>query len=168
VRMLRLFIKSFMYGNIITVVLRISMGVLFLFSGAVKIIDPGTFARVIIQYDIIPEVLVPYPAIVLPVLEIMLGGMLVAGYRIRASSLISMALMLMFSIFITVNVVRGQNFDCGCFELNRIGIGINENISVKLVLRDLVMLAIFAAVYQARRHLFSVDSIIEKKRLRQI
>ncbi|MFC1671253.1 MauE/DoxX family redox-associated membrane protein [Spirochaetota bacterium] len=161
-------IKDISYGNRITAAIRIVMGLLFVFSGFFKVIDPEAFSKIIIMYDIIPLVLVPYCAIVVPVLELLLGILLVAGYKVKASAFISMILMIMFSIFIAINIYRGASFDCGCFELNRLGLGFDETLSIKLVIRDIILLLLFLIVFRAKRNVFSLEGIIEKASLKDI
>jgi putative oxidoreductase len=157
------FARSVVYGNLLTATLRVLCGLLFLYSGIFKVLDIEGFGRVVDMYSILPPVLVPYVAIVLPPLELMLGAMLTAGYRIRAASCLSMLLMVVFAAAILVNIARGANFDCGCFELSRFGIP--ERIGWPLVLRDAVLFAVFGLILQARRHLFSLEYYLEKRTL---
>jgi len=161
-------LRDILYGNRITSVIRILLGIMFLFSGYFKILDLDSFSKVIVLYDIIPEFLAAYPAIIMPFLEVILGLFLVFGYKVRASAFLSAGLMLMFAVFIAINVARGKNFDCGCFELGRLGIGINENVSIGLVIRDLVLLLCFAVLFRVREHVWSIQDIFDRVRLRNL
>lgn len=162
-QLIKNFINNILYGNFITSLLRIFMGLLFIYSGFFKVLDPGNFAKVIILYDIIPEILASYAAIVIPFLELMIGILLLSGYRIKATSLLSSLLLIFFIIIISINVYRGNTFDCGCFELNQFGI--NEEIGIPLVTRDFVFLFMQILILYAKRHPFSIDKIIEEKNL---
>lgn len=94
---------------------RLVAGILFFYAGISKIPDPGNFARAIYSYDLLPDQLINLTAIVLPWLEVVAGGCLVLGKKIRASAWILLALTLIFMVAISVNLLIGKNFDCGCF-----------------------------------------------------
>lgn len=156
------------YGNRITTVIRIMTGFLLLFSGLFKAADIETFGRTIAQYKILPETVLVYPAMIIPFLELIIGSLLMIGYKIKAASFVSIVLMLMFTVFILINVIRGEKFNCGCFELGRLGIGINETIGMHLVVRDLVFIILYWIVFNAKKHCFSLENYIETKKLKEI
>ena len=158
--------KSFLYGNRTIALLRILLGAMFLYSGYFKVLDFASFARTIDLYGLVPGVIIPYVALTIPVLELILGLLLVSGYQVRPAAFISLLMMLVFSAAISINLAWGKTFDCGCFELGRFGI--SENISYRLVLRDLVMAAVFYLVFNAKRHFYSLENLIEKRRLRHV
>ena len=160
--------NDFIYGNSITVILRIVLGSMFIFSGIFKVIDLETFGEVVARYGLLPLSLVPFAAIVMPFLELIVGFCLLIGLKIKASSLISIVLMLVFTIAIGYNVIRGENFDCGCFELQRLGIGLDESVSISLVIRDLIIIGLFLFVFRAERHLCSFDNYLENTGLKDL
>ncbi len=161
-------ITSTLYGNLLTTAVRIFLGVLFLFSGIIKIVDPEGFALVVARYDILPGALVPYAAVLVPALEAAVGFLLVIGYRVRASALIGIALMAAFSVFIGINIARGRRFDCGCFGLERLGLGIGETVGPWVLARDLLFMAGFFLLFRAGRHLLSIENFLEKNRLQNL
>jgi putative oxidoreductase len=161
-------INSTRYGNWLTTSVRIFLGAMLVFSGAVKIVEPDAFSRVIALYDIIPVSLVPYAALGVPALELLLGLMLCAGSKVRAASCLSALLMAAFVVFIAVNVVRGKQFNCGCFDANLFGLDLAERVSPWLVLRDLVFMAGFMLVFGAERHLGSLEHLMERTRLKNL
>ncbi|MBN2040169.1 MAG: DoxX family membrane protein [Spirochaetes bacterium] len=162
-RHIKNFITNTLYGNSITAMLRIFLGLLFIYSGFFKALDPGNFARIILQYDVFPEILAPYGAIVMPFLEMVIGILLLSGFRIKSTSLLSSFLLTFFIIIISINVYRGNTFNCGCFELNRFEI--SEEIGIPLIIRDIVFLLMQLLVLCAKRQPFSIDKIIEEKNL---
>ncbi len=164
----RRFIQYMKYGNPGTAVIRIGLGAMFIYSGIVKELDPGTFAGVVERYNMVPADMAPYIAIILPVAEIVIGTCLVLGIRVRASALVSMALMVVFITGISVNLYRGETFDCGCFHLNRLGLDLQENISPGIVLRDLGIFFLFLYIFIAERHLFSIEAMRERLRLKNL
>jgi putative oxidoreductase len=120
-------------------IFRILLGILFLYSGTMKSLDPIAFDKIIKMYEILHLELIPYAAIFLPFIEIITGLFLIIGYKIKASSIILSIMMILFGIFIGINVYRGNYFECGCLELKKIGIGIDEDISIKLIFRNIIL-----------------------------
>ena len=160
------YITGIFYGNSLTFILRILCGMLFLYSGFFKVLDLENFGRITMMYNILPAVFIPYTAIIVPVLELTLGVLFLFGYKIRAASFITVLLMLLFMVFIGINIARGNTFDCGCFELSQFGI--KEEIGTPLLVRDAVILAVVAVLFYAKKHLYSLESLIEKIRLKNI
>ena len=54
-------------------------------------------------------------ALLLPFLEILLGGYLIIGLYTRAAAWIAALLLLVFDAAIASAVVRGMTLNCGCF-----------------------------------------------------
>ncbi len=165
---LKAYCSDFLYGNKITSVFRILVGVLLLFAGIPKIFDPPAFGAVIMQYEIIPGPLVPYAAILLPYIEILIGMNLVIGFRLKATSLIGMTLMAAFIYGIAINLYRGRTFDCGCFNFETLGFIISEEIGPLSIVRNAVMLFVFFVLFRAHRYRFSVDGLLDKMHLKNI
>ena len=74
------------------------------------------FAQEIANYQLAPG-LAPYGAMLLPAIEIVLGGALILGSRRwRAGAAVGLVgLLLVFTGAVLTAVVRGINIDCGCF-----------------------------------------------------
>ena len=117
------------------VVLRIVLGLVFVYAGYVKLRDPWQlFAAGIAEYDIVPMWAATFLARTLPVFEILLGVTLAAGLLPRTSSVIVSALLLVFFSLMVRAFAQGKEISCGCF-------GPNEMISWKTLVRDGSMLA---------------------------
>jgi len=87
----------------------------FLVAGVLKIVDPIGFARSIVDYDLIPEVVVPAIAVVLPWWEVGAAALVIVGpWRLGG-----LAVLLGLSVtFLTLGVItfaRGLSPECGCF-----------------------------------------------------
>jgi uncharacterized membrane protein YphA (DoxX/SURF4 family) len=159
-------ISNIKYGNRLVTAVRIFLGVLYIYSGFFKALDISGFAKIISLYDILPQALIPYTAIIIPFIELVTGLFLLIGLRIKASAFISILLLAVFTIAITINVVRGNTFNCGCFELERFGI--TEKVGVPLIIRDTVLLLLSILVCNAKRHFYSVDNFLEEDDLSNI
>ncbi|WP_162459160.1 MauE/DoxX family redox-associated membrane protein [Desulfosarcina ovata] len=129
---------------------KIILGIVFLFSSAGKIIDPGAFAAIVANYQLLPPQLVTATAVVFPWVEALCGLALVCGWLDEGAALL-IGLMMVAFIGITIyNGYRGLDIACGCFSLSA-----REPSSILWnTLRDLAILA--AAVWvladSAHRH----------------
>ena len=108
--------------NIITQFSRIFVGILFIISGLIKLNDPIGFSYKLAEYFSEPVFNMPYfvpfalgIALFLVILEVVLGIMLLIGYKTKFTiwSLLILIVMFTFLTFYSAyfNVVK----DCGCF-----------------------------------------------------
>ena len=119
--------------------LRWFMGGLFVFASYHKIIDPAHFAKIIYGYYLFPEVSINLIAIVLPHVELFCGLALILGIYPRSAALMINLMLFGFIIAIGVNLIRGHEFDCGCFSFNEQGYGSSAE---GLLLRDILYFAL--------------------------
>jgi putative oxidoreductase len=94
---------------------RIALGALFIFAGATKAYDPGTFAIEIERYNLVPWMPAALASIYLPWLEIILGVLLIVKRFERGALLLIGCLLLVFTFALASATVRGLGIDCGCF-----------------------------------------------------
>jgi uncharacterized membrane protein YphA (DoxX/SURF4 family) len=112
--------------------LRIVLGLIFIFAAIEKIITPENFSVSIANYKILPVELINIPAITLPWIELVSGLLLLLGIWVKENSAIIIFLLIVFTIAIIISLFRGLNIDCGCFGTiygSRIGLmKVTENI----------------------------------------
>ncbi len=130
------------------VLIRVLLGVIFIYASYDKILDPGKFARDIANYHIIPFGLENLIAIILPWLELFIGIGLIAGLMVDGSSMISGGLMTIFILFILQATLRGFNIECGC------GLKEGEMVGWNKILENLVFLGASYLVWQRQQKLF--------------
>jgi len=94
-------------------ILRFSLAAMFIYGGVMKLFDPKSFARVISSYDIVPEILLPFVAIGLPLLETVAGIALL--FDVRGSLAVISGLLGMFVFVLGYGILSDLNVDCGCF-----------------------------------------------------
>ena len=94
---------------------RLVLGVTLIVAGWLKVTSPVASARAVRAYQILPYDLAGYVGYALPVVEILVGLLLVAGLFTRASAAVGALLMLAFIIGIISAWARGLSLDCGCF-----------------------------------------------------
>jgi uncharacterized membrane protein YphA (DoxX/SURF4 family) len=118
---------------------------MFLVASVHKIADPADFAKIIYGYQLLPKDVINLFAIILPFLELISGAALLAGVYPRSAALIINLMLSLFIIGITINLLRGHTFDCGCFAM---GASSHQSAAGVLLVRDLACLA--AGVYVMR------------------
>jgi cytochrome bd-type quinol oxidase subunit 2 len=92
-------------------------------------------------YNLFPEVLINLIAIFLPFVELISGLSLLIGIYPRSAALIINGLLLAFILILTINIIRGHEFDCGCFSAEKAG-------SPKMmVVRDVIYLIMGLQVF---------------------
>ncbi|HLW33983.1 MAG TPA: BT_3928 family protein [Aequorivita sp.] len=132
---------------------RIIVGALFIISGLVKLNDPVGFSFKLQDY-FAPEVLdlgflVPYSlliAIVLVIIEVLLGISLLLGYM-RRFTLWALLLMIVFFTFLTFySAYFNKVTDCGCFG-DAIPLTPWESFSKDIVLLVLILILFFGRKY---------------------
>jgi uncharacterized membrane protein YphA (DoxX/SURF4 family) len=96
-------------------VLAIIIGGIFIYAGAVKVVDPVTFARDIGNYQMLPWQIGVWLALYLPWLEIFCGLALMTRILYRGGVFILTALMALFIVVTIIAKARGLDISCGCF-----------------------------------------------------
>jgi Methylamine utilisation protein MauE len=96
--------------------LRLIMGAIFITAAADKIFNPAAFAKVIFNYQLLPDFLINLSAIVLPWLEFILGFSLMIGLWLPGTVVLVNALLLAFLGALVFNLARGLDIHCGCFS----------------------------------------------------
>lgn len=87
------------------------------YAGVSKALDPSEFQKAIDRYNLVPYPVTAAAALYLPWLEICLAAALLlplAAAR-RASSVVVLGLMLVFTTAYVSTLARGLNIECGCF-----------------------------------------------------
>jgi uncharacterized membrane protein YphA (DoxX/SURF4 family) len=104
--------------NVLVLVLRVAIGAIFLVAGASKIGHVNVFATEIAGFRIVPQPLVAPLAVLLPFVEVLLGGYLIVGLYTRVAGWIAAVQLAIFAAAIASTVVRGMAVSCGCFGPN--------------------------------------------------
>ena len=127
------------------------VGLTFVVASLHKIAHPAAFAQVVYSYALFPAFTINPVAIVLPYVELVAGLALMTGVYPRAAAGIVSALLVAFALVIAINLLRGHNFDCGCFPtfITRL----YADTPVSMLIRDAVLLmaALPVAFFRHRR-----------------
>jgi len=114
----------------LSLALRLFLGAVFVYAAYLKLKDPWVvFAMSIDSYKLLPEWGVLAVAKTLPWFELGLGLLLISGYGLRWSGLVTTLQLLAFFSVMLRSYLMGLEIDCGCF-------GPGEALTWKTLVRD--------------------------------
>ncbi len=128
-------LKHLLNSDWTELLLRWAFGMIFIYASYHKIADPAAFAKVIYGYGLFPGISINLIAIIIPFLELITGLALISGTYVRSATLILEGMLLAFIFVISVNLIRGHEFDCGCFSLGEAG---QTSSALQLLIRDIL------------------------------
>ena len=104
-----------------SLVVRLGLGCLFLWSSLPKIRQPYDFLSSVYNYEIVGPRLGVLVAMTLPWAELLVGVCLVGGIFVSGALLVSIAMAAMFIFVIASALYRGLAISCGCFSASGAG-----------------------------------------------
>jgi len=137
----------------LTIRVQIALGAIFVAAAIPKITDPPSFAHMIYNYRILPAGLINITALTMPWVEILAGLALILGVWARPARWLIAAMLVTFILAISLNLVRDNAIDCGCFDVSAANLTHDERIRDMwmVILRDIGMLVMVAQLWFAER-----------------
>ena len=132
-------LKSVLQNSWVELASRWILGLTFLYASYSKILSPADFAKIIYGYGLFPAPLINLIAIIIPFLELVSALALILGIYTRSAAILLNVLLVAFIILISINLIRGHEFNCGCFALEN---SADEVSSSSTILRDVIYLAL--------------------------
>ncbi|MGI9262356.1 MAG: MauE/DoxX family redox-associated membrane protein, partial [Woeseiaceae bacterium] len=94
-----------MLDPLIVKAISIGLGLMFLLAGYHKLADGAQFRITLLEYQVLPESLVPVASRTIPVVEILLGGAWLLGYyNAGITATASAALLGIYALAIGINI----------------------------------------------------------------
>jgi rhodanese-related sulfurtransferase/uncharacterized membrane protein YphA (DoxX/SURF4 family) len=124
-------------------IVRILVGLFFLFSGAVKLVDLQSFRDAIVMFDVLPKQFINITTVTIPSAELVCGLALLLNSFKRAALSILTFLVAVFITAIAVNLLKGRSFECGCLGFLKI----TDDISWFSVLFDSGILTVIVLLF---------------------
>lgn len=94
---------------------RLVVAAVFLYAAVPKLLDPAGFAQDISNYNLLPNDVVGYVAVLGPVMEVVVALALVAGVEAKGAALVAAAMLAVFAAAMGQAMARGIDLSCGCF-----------------------------------------------------
>ncbi len=116
---------------------RVIVGGVFIYASLDKLANPQAFAEVIHHYRIVPNILLHPSALLLPMVEFVVGAALVLGLGRRGAALIMAVLLVVFMGGITSALARNLDISCGCFNTDG-----GHAVGISLLWRDFILLVL--------------------------
>jgi uncharacterized membrane protein YphA (DoxX/SURF4 family) len=128
--------------------LRVLLGLVFVYASLDKIADPAGFARIVYQWQILDPVASNLIAVTLPWVELVAGLLLVIGAWKRDAAAVVAVMLVVFIVAAGLVLARGIDVDnCGCTSVAAAGTTPSwppewmRGVGWYLITRNLVMLA---------------------------
>ncbi len=145
----------------IGLLVRFYLGWLFLAACWHKLLQPAAFALDVATYQLLPLALVNLFALVVPWIELLVGGLVIIGYRTRAAMLLIALLMMSFLIALLYALFLGLDMSCGCFASQ--SAAAEDAISWATVARDVGWLALSLYALFFDRNPIGIERILIRK-----
>ncbi|WP_327085769.1 DoxX family membrane protein [Nonomuraea sp. NBC_01738] len=143
-----------------TTVARLVLGGVLIAAGALKIGDTSQSVMAVRAYQLLPESLADMVGHVLPILEIVLGVLLVVGLMTRLAAVGGGLLMLAFVFGIAWAWGHGYKIDCGCFGGGgQLGKGVEPSYLID-ILRDFGLVVLGAWIVRFPPGRFALDGAL--------
>ena len=113
--------KNILQNSWIELAARWILGLTFIYASYHKILVPADFAKIVYGYDLFPNGAINLIAIVLPFIELIAGLALILGIYPPSAALIINGMLVAFIIVLSINLIRGHEFNCGCFSTKESG-----------------------------------------------
>lgn len=101
--------------DIVGLVARLVLGGIFVVAGLLKVGTLEGSAAAVRAYQVLPFEFAGYLGYALPIIEIMIGVLLILGLFTRVSAILLSFMLVAFIIGIVQAWARGLTIDCGCF-----------------------------------------------------
>lgn len=114
-------VKNALDNSWIELASRWILGLTFIYASYHKILAPADFAKIVYGYDLFPPAVINLIAIILPFIELVAGFALILGIYPRSAVLIINGMLIAFIVVLSINLIRGHEFNCGCFSVKNAG-----------------------------------------------
>ncbi|MDD4051921.1 MAG: DoxX family membrane protein [candidate division Zixibacteria bacterium] len=148
--------KKFLSNDYLTMLCRLFIGGLFIYSALDKIVHPEQFARIVYNYHLVPSVLINLFALAFPMTEFIGGVCLIFGLFYTGTRNYFGLLMIVFIFAIGINVIRGVDLECGCFTVSSKA----KSAGIGLIVRDLALFIPGILLFFSKSRRWMLDNLI--------
>jgi len=148
-------------SSLLLLITRLFIGFVFVYAGFIKAVEPAeNFRGLLAEYTIIPYVLIPLVAFIMPWVELIAGLFLMLGFAARPSALVLSFLSLGFMAVLLLSkwILGFSPASCGCFGEGGIQLTVNQ-----VLFLDLFNCLLGLKLFLTRSHLWSLDGFLSKR-----
>jgi uncharacterized membrane protein YphA (DoxX/SURF4 family) len=142
----------------VSITARIVVGLVFIAAGWAKLrTEKSAFLRAVLAYDLLPRFFAPAFAASLPLLEVVIGLMLVFGLLVQFVTWIGIALLVVVTGAVVLALIQKKGISCGCF-------GPKEKVTPirwSIVTRNALLMLMLSVVLLKGVPFFALDSILQ-------
>lgn len=139
----------------IFLILRVGLGIFFVWSGLIKVADLDAFTEAVFNYQILFPPYDGYAAYFVAWLEVIAGLATVIGRWGARGGLLAIAGMLAaFNIALGIAASKGLNINCGCFGSSEEATNYPLHIGLNILLLALTVLLLWREFTARSKHLF--------------
>ncbi len=138
-----------------SLITRFIIGILFFVSGFSKLLNITDFLISLAKFTTIPGFLISYIAHILPILEAILGILLIGGILLKWTTRGIFILMLIFTIIVFLEYINGNIINCNCFVKL-----INITINIYSLNRNVILLTISFILMKNYTSILSFDDLL--------
>ncbi|MGI8915237.1 MAG: MauE/DoxX family redox-associated membrane protein [Chloroflexota bacterium] len=120
----------------VQLVLRLTLGLVFLVSALTKLRDPSAFVRGVLDYQVLPRPLARVYGWLLPLIELSTALLLLSGFFLAVGAGLTVLMVVSFTVAIVINAARGRAPACHCFGESQV-----SRVGWHTLVRDLLLLA---------------------------
>jgi uncharacterized membrane protein YphA (DoxX/SURF4 family) len=143
---------------------RLLLAGVWLVAGFSKITDLSASVRAVRAYRLLPEAAAQIVGNGLPLLELMLGLLLLVGFGVRMVSAVTAALMVVYMSGIASVWARGLRIDCGCFGSGgQLAVGAKPTYGIEL-LRDACFVVVALLLVKWPTGRLAIDGLLRSGR----
>lgn len=129
-------------GTMVILLCRTVIALLFMAAGLAKLFNVVRFREIVQKYDLIPRGLANDVAVLIPVVESLIGISLLFGLMVSWAGAAAGVLLSLFAAAVGINLLRGRrDISCGCF-----GFHDEEKLSWDIVLRNTLLASVALAI----------------------
>lgn len=107
--------QSSVLKNALLMTARLIAGGALILAAIGKLKNPEALMLSMKSFELVPVMIIPLSAYILPWLELVVGVCLVYGLATRASAVWASILYIIFTVALLSVLARGMSVDCGCF-----------------------------------------------------
>ena len=153
-------IQAFFANVYLALVLRISLGAMFVVSAQAKLTHHTDFVQVVKDYDLLPDALASVCGNTLPWVELLVGMYLLLAILTRPSAAVALLMGISFMVANIAAIVRGDESCGNCFG-EMVTIPVGQAIALDAFI---IFAALILAFFGSQKQLVGLDTLFSRKR----